>query len=147
MEDVHANADIMVEFCHFKRTSKQISKEDVKTAKQQLQQQGSKDDSSITEEIEDDDIHIESWRWHSIFRKLFINGANRTATRVLQGRQELEATDVLQRVVCCGDEVEASEVATDGRAGPQRRGLLARMCVVALAATVGIRAVKLASVM
>ncbi|MCO5581063.1 hypothetical protein L7F22_034939 [Adiantum nelumboides] len=52
MEDVHANADIMAEFCQFKRTSKKMSKEDVETAKQQLQQQGLEDDSSITEEIE-----------------------------------------------------------------------------------------------
>ncbi|MCO5551181.1 hypothetical protein L7F22_004678 [Adiantum nelumboides] len=58
MEDVHANADIMAEFYHFKRTSKQMSKEDVKTAKQQLHQQGPKDDNIITEKIEDDDIHI-----------------------------------------------------------------------------------------
>ncbi|MCO5577477.1 hypothetical protein L7F22_031310 [Adiantum nelumboides] len=58
MEVVHANADIMAEFCHFKRTSKQMSKEDVKRAKQQLQQQGPEDDSSMTEEIEDDDNHI-----------------------------------------------------------------------------------------
>ncbi|MCO5581187.1 hypothetical protein L7F22_035065 [Adiantum nelumboides] len=58
MEDVHANADIMVEFCHFKQTSKQMSKADVETAKQQLQRQGLEDDNSITEEIEDDDVHI-----------------------------------------------------------------------------------------
>ncbi|MCO5569939.1 hypothetical protein L7F22_023653 [Adiantum nelumboides] len=58
MKDVYANADIMAEFCHFKRTSKQMSKADAKTAKQQLQRQGSKDDSSITEEIENDDVHI-----------------------------------------------------------------------------------------
>ncbi|MCO5611176.1 hypothetical protein L7F22_065426 [Adiantum nelumboides] len=57
MEDVHANADTMAEFFHFKQTSKQMSKEDVKTTKQQLQQQGLEDDSSITKEIEDDDIH------------------------------------------------------------------------------------------
>ncbi|KAI5070018.1 hypothetical protein GOP47_0014361 [Adiantum capillus-veneris] len=38
MEDVYANADIMAEFCHFKRTLKQMSKEDVKRAKKQLQQ-------------------------------------------------------------------------------------------------------------
>ncbi|MCO5587310.1 hypothetical protein L7F22_041259 [Adiantum nelumboides] len=58
MEDVHANADMMVEFCHFKWTSKQMSKEDVKTAKQQLQRQGPKNDSNIMEEIRDDDVHI-----------------------------------------------------------------------------------------
>ncbi|MCO5584643.1 hypothetical protein L7F22_038574 [Adiantum nelumboides] len=58
MEDLHANAHIMVEFCHFKRTSKQMSKEDAKIAKQQLQQQGLEDDSSIMKEIEDDDIYI-----------------------------------------------------------------------------------------
>ncbi|KAI5059636.1 hypothetical protein GOP47_0025955 [Adiantum capillus-veneris] len=74
MEDVHANADIMAEFCHFKRASNQMSKEDVKRAKKQLQQQGPEDDSSITEEIEDDDIHIGSWRWHSILRQFHIDG-------------------------------------------------------------------------
>ncbi|MCO5575122.1 hypothetical protein L7F22_028919 [Adiantum nelumboides] len=58
MEDVHVNADIMAKFFHFKWTSKQMSKEDVKIAKQQLQQQGPEDGSSRTEEIEDDDIHI-----------------------------------------------------------------------------------------
>ncbi|MCO5596280.1 hypothetical protein L7F22_050341 [Adiantum nelumboides] len=58
IEDGHANADIMAEFCHFKRTSKQMSKEDVETTKQQLQRQESEDDSNITEEIEDDDVHI-----------------------------------------------------------------------------------------
>ncbi|MCO5600584.1 hypothetical protein L7F22_054698 [Adiantum nelumboides] len=73
MEDVHANADIMAEFCHFKQTSKQMSKEDVATAKQQLQQQGPEDDNSIMEEIEDDDVHIESSRWHSILRQLYID--------------------------------------------------------------------------
>ena len=49
-------------------------KEDVKTAKQQLQQQGLEDDNSIREEIEDDDIYIQSWRWHSILRQLHIDG-------------------------------------------------------------------------
>ncbi|KAI5066373.1 hypothetical protein GOP47_0018997, partial [Adiantum capillus-veneris] len=74
MEDVHANADIMAEFCHFKWTSKKISKEDVKRAKQQLQQQGPEDDSIIMEEIEDDDIHIGNWRWHSILQQFYIDG-------------------------------------------------------------------------
>ncbi|KAI5066371.1 hypothetical protein GOP47_0018995, partial [Adiantum capillus-veneris] len=74
MEDVHANVDIMEKFCHFKQTSKQMSKEHVKRAKQQLQQQGPEDDSSITEEIKDDDIHIGSWRWHSILRQFHIDG-------------------------------------------------------------------------
>ena len=68
MEDVHANVDIKLDL------HQQMSKEDVKTAKQQLQQQGPEDDSSITEEIEDDDIHIESWRWNSVLRQFHIDG-------------------------------------------------------------------------
>ncbi|MCO5548680.1 hypothetical protein L7F22_002139 [Adiantum nelumboides] len=56
MEDLHANADIMVEFCQ--KDFKANVKRGCQNSQATLQRQGPKDDSSITEEIEDDDVHI-----------------------------------------------------------------------------------------